>query len=592
MPTLTRAPLEIQAQHMAGKYITHAEKNLKPQDVFRGQNWRQNKDGGRYPRPGFEDSLIDYSSYGFTVGRGMLSAKTPPRLWLAGDDGSEVKLTYVETDQNAAQYGVVLDVGVSLEPGYRVFMKEWQGNIFYANGFDTVSEVIVGQVAAGGVLAAATELDLKGGRGVFFPVSGSGEIGGDTFTWSGKTSDQLTGVSGLASNHSADELVTSIDALSPDYEDKAAFLEEWYSSLNLFGDPDQPFIWEFSKFANAGAPDDFKEFGGDLEPEIVGQGGKITAALATKNFFYVWKEDSLYATGRDEVDVETGARPPQPIEGASGTVGPFSVTQAGKGGDAYYQTTTTHFVRLGIQVENGSATTRIDDEFDSDLDGIRGQIDQPTIDNWSHYNPYENLLKFSAFESGVRVVFVWDFNVGTFYRDTNKNYDCVTLHGRKTWGFDGSAGKMYIDEVGNFDDDVPVEMEWETGRLGRDEFQLAKARYIHMHGYMTQGSINYVDFYKDGMFLFTTILDDSFIISLEDENSIQVGTQGIGSGSSVGSGGSPPKAFPFRLPIGAYHRGEDFKIKVRSLGENGEFVQFDGYTIGLSPLTRSPYRHV
>lgn len=592
MSKLSRAPIAITAENMSGRFITHAEKTLKENDVFRGQNWRENKDGGRYPRPGQEDSEIDFSAYAFTTGRGMVSGLFFRRLWLAGDDGTDVKIVYVITDRTQDQFSQVFDTGLTLTTGKYVDLLEWQGNIFYANGADTVGEIVTATVGVGGVTGGSATLNLKGGRGVFFSATGTGRIGTETFSWTGKTADQLTGVTGIASDHDEGEMVTYTLTYSPNYEDKAAFIEEWLSSLNLFGDPDQPFLWEFSKFATAGSPDNIRDFSGaPSSQEIVGQGGVITAALATKNFFYVWKEDSLYATARTEIDADTGARIPQPVEGASGNVNFRTVSQAGKGGDAYYQTPDKRFIHLGIRVEQGQATVGLDDEFDEDLSGIRSTFDKPDERNWTTYNKTENFLKFSVFESDVRIVYVWDFNVGTFYRDTNKNYDCVCEHETKTWAYDGSAQKLYIDESGNYDDDVPVDCQWETGRLGREEFAMGKATYVHMHGYMTEGSINYVDFYKDNKFQFTKVLDDTYITSFEDDDSYRIGHGNIGSGGSIGSGGGGPKAYPFRFPFGANHMAEDYKIKVRSDGERGDFVQYDGYSIGIRPLSRNPYIH-
>lgn len=593
MPTLEKAPIEIQAQSLSGRFITHAEKKLNGEQVYRGQNWRQNKDGGRYPRPGYRDSEMDYTVFSPTLGRGMLSGKLSKRLWVAVDNGSNVKITYVDTNINNAQYAQIFDVGLTLTTGKYVYMMEWQGNVFYANGADTVGEILVAEVASGGVLSGAITLDLKGGRGVFFAATGSGQIGEDTFTWSGKTNDQLTGVSGIASDHLGGEIVTCNLTVSPTYQDKASIVAEWVSSLNLFGDPEQPFVWEFSKFATAGSPGNFTDFSATpSNTELVGEGGVITGALKTKDFFYVFKEDSLYATARVSIDEDTGARIPQPIEGASGNANPRTVTKAGKGGNGYYITGDGHFIELGPQVESGQITVGLNNSFDDDLKGVFSSFNRPDEKSWLTYNTNENFLKFSVFEDDVRVVYVWDFDVKTFYRDTNKNYDCVVEHMGNTWAFDGSAQKLYIDEVGNFDDDVPVNCEWETGRLGRDEFQNGKAIYYRMHGYMTQGSINYVDFYKDGKFQFTKILDDSYITTLEDDG-VRIGHGSIGSGGFVSASiaGGGPIVYPFRFPVGANHMGEDYKLKVRSDGERGDFVQFDGFSIGIRPLKRNPYKH-
>lgn len=590
MPALKHAPVQITARHLADGLKTYAKVTLPPEAMSACSNVRANKDGGRFPRPGVEDSQIDYSAYSFIAGRGQISGKSPKKLWLAGDNGTNVKITYVDTDLESAQYGVVFDVGLTLTTGKYVQMLEWLGDIYFANGV-TVGAVVVGRVATGGVSAGASELNLRPGNGVKFPATGSGLIGTDSFSWTGRTADQLTGVTGLAEDHDAEEVVTHTLTLSPLYCDKATVIEEWLASLNLGGDPESPFVWEFSKFAFASAPENFRDFSGaPANTELVGQGGEIRAFLKTNNFFYVWKEDSLHGTSRSAVDTDTGARVPQPVDGVQGTPNARTVAKV-VDDELVYLATNKRIPEVGTQIVDGSTKSAPRSTFDSDIEKLITQIDDLGQQEWVHYNSSEKLLKVRVFESGVSVVYVKDYNVGEWFRDTNKNFDCICQHGDKSWAFDGSAGKMYIDEIGNFDDTVPVESDWATGRMGRGEFELGKAIYLRMHGYMTLGSIAFVDFYKEDRFQFTKMLTDAYVQSTDPSDGVNVGSGGVGNGNSIGSGGGVSKAFPFRFPVGANHKGEDFSIRVRMPGENGDFVQFDGFTIGVRPLRRYPSKH-
>lgn len=586
--------IPITAESLAGTHKSYAEKTLAPDEVFRGKNYRQNKEGGRYPRPGFQDSEIDLSSFSFTAGRGLHSSNSPKRLWLAADTGAHVKIVFVDTDPESAWYGKVYDTGLTLQTGYYVQMLDFEGDIYYANGYNTVGRIIVGQVGAGGVAAAATDLNLKTGNGVRFAATGTGKITNsdgtmDTFTWGGKTADQLTTVADILAHVEGDMVIVNT-TITPVFADKASVLAEWLASLNLAGDPDNPRVWEFSQFANASDLSKFYTFGSlPGSQELLGEGGAITGLFPTKNFMFVLKTTGVYSAPRSEVDGDTGARIPSPIRKGPGLPNPRCIAEIDEDVSVYLGIDKRLHVLRG-RVENGESSVRLEQGFDSDIEKDLIAADIPDSREWVTYNDTEKLLKVCVMKAGVRYVYVRDFNVGKrgvwYDADQGKNYDVVVSHEGKTWAFDGAAEKLYIDETGNYDDLLPVECEWETGRMGRGEFNRGKAKDLRLHGFMMRNSSAYLDFYRDGKFVFTKILTDERITDLTDSR--QIGSAGVGS-SSFGSGGDLPAAFPFRWPIGVNKKGEDFRIKVRIIGENGDFVQFDGYTLTVKPLTRHPH---
>jgi len=591
--------IELTAEHLAGTHKSHGEKTLKPTQVFIGKNYRSNDEGGRYPRPGYEDSLVDLSSLAFTDGRGIHSSRTPKRLWFAGDDGSDVKILYVDTDPTGAQYNTPFDVGLTLTTAKYVEMMDWEGDIYYANGADNVGRIIVGQVATA-VVAGVTSLVLKTGNGVRFPTAGgpyTARIGTDVFTYTTRTTDTLSGIPASGASamiaHAVGEVVTLTTTYSPVYVDKASFLAEWLASLNLGGDPDNPRVWEFGKFANASDLTLFYDFAATpAGSELLGEGGAMTGFYAAKNFFFVFKDNGVYATAKSTVSTTTGARIPQRIKKTAGLPNPRCIVEIGEDLVAYYSTTKRVLLLRG-RVEDGKTNVAVEDSFDTDIEKDLKNADEPGEKEWVTYNDNERLLKVCVLENGVRKVYSHDFNMktanfGVWYdADTNKSYDVVTEHENLTWGFDGTANILFKDEFGNYDHDIPVDCEWETGLLGRDEFLLGKARELLLHGHMTENSVAYMDFYKGSEYQFTKKLDDSRITTRR--LGTQIGAGGIGS-TGFGAGGPGPTAYPFRWPIGANHKDERFKIKIRIPGDNGDFVQFDGYTLRIRPLHRYPYK--
>jgi len=85
----------------------------------------------------------------------------------------------------------------------------------------------------GAVLIGATEVDLMDASN--FAEAGTGYISGDTFTWTGKTDNQLTGVSGILAH----------DDGSVVYQSDACGLPEYYTIQNetgrLFAAPDDDY---------------------------------------------------------------------------------------------------------------------------------------------------------------------------------------------------------------------------------------------------------------------------------------------------------------------------------------------------------------
>ncbi|MBX4215374.1 hypothetical protein KW797_00265 [Candidatus Parcubacteria bacterium] len=588
----TTKPIFIEADSLAGTHKSYAEKTLAPDEVYKGKNYRQNDEGGRYPRPGFEDSEVDLTSLALIAGRGVHSSRTPKKLWLAADTGSSVKLIFVETtDPTDAHYKLPFDTGLSLQTGKYVHMLDFEGDLYYANGYDTVGRIIIGTVASGGVLAGATELNLKTGQGVRFPASGTGYITNtdgtiDTFTFGGKTSDQLTTVAGILA-HGEGAVVFMLSTLSPSYDDKAAVLAEWLASLNLGGDPDNPRVWEFSQFASASNLAKFYTFGSSPSgTELLGEGGEITAMFPTKNFFFVLKNTGIYGTARADIDISTGARIPQPIRKGVGCPNQRCITTIDEDVAVYLGTDRRLYVLRG-SIINGQTDIKVQENFDNDIEKDLLGADLPGTAEWVHYETSEKLLKVCVLKQAVRYIYVRDFSIGKsgvwYDADQGKNYDCVCSHEEKTWAYDGAANKLYIDETGTIDDDVPIETSWKTGRMGRGEWLRAKAKMILTHGFMTRNSVAYLDFYKNGEFQFTKTLDDSRINSLDDGQQIGDGAVGrMGFGTSGPSG----TAYPFKWPFGANKKGDDFAIEVRINGDNGDFVQFDGYKIVCRPLRR------
>ena len=146
------------------------------------------------------------------------------------------------------------------------------------------------------VTSASTEIDVPAGEGVSWPASGDGLLEGtDTFSWTGRTTDQLTGVTGITSNHATGaELIQIVTAAAVDLPrgnimhssmgkivmSKDNNIRVYYSATNDTLDTSL-----FTSGNNFGDPgfEDFTEGNGAVQA-INGRSGK----------WYVWKQRGIF----------------------------------------------------------------------------------------------------------------------------------------------------------------------------------------------------------------------------------------------------------------------------------------------------------
>lgn len=577
----------IEATSLAGSYIPSGEKKRKLDEVFSGQNVRSTLDGGRFPRPGYQDTEIDLSSFGFTQARGMFAGISPQLIWIACDTGAAVWIVYCDPVlKTAYRVGTV-----ALTTGYNVNFMEFEGQIHYANGVDAPGRIATSTLPSD-VTAGATEVDLKPGTGPRFPASGTGYCEGDTFTWGGKTSDQLTTVSGIL-DHDSGAVVVYPTTFSPATVTTPSILAQWYFCLHVAGAPAKPRLLEFSKFAIASAPERFYDFSASTAgTEIVGEGGEITGFFKTRRYFYIFKEDSIHYIDKSEVNTTSGARPPGELDTDFGI--PNQRCVCNMNGRVAFLSQTKRLIPISITAtvngQNVSTGPNVDGSFDTRILNYLQTIDDDLSDAWVFFNPYDKLLKIGVKRDGIREILVYDANLDIFYPpDTNKPFDFMCYLGTKSYALDTEGGRIYLDEVGQYDYDTAISTNWRTGRVGAP-FRRSVQRYVYAHGKMTRGSTATVELLINGDSAFTKTLDDSFIKT--GAVGTQVGYGGVGS-VGTGAGGEAPQAYEFQFPIGVYKHGQDYQLNVTIESEDGgDFIQFDGLILGVEARGKLPQRHV
>jgi len=108
---------------------------------------------------------------------------------------------------------------------------------------------------ASAISTGATTIDLATGHGVRFPTSGTIMIQGEKITYAGKSTDQLTGVTGVLVNHPAGStVVIELDGTTYSTIDKASVIE-FYRNRLYFISKTTPTWMYYSKLADNTSPE-------------------------------------------------------------------------------------------------------------------------------------------------------------------------------------------------------------------------------------------------------------------------------------------------------------------------------------------------
>tara|TARA_R100000458_G_C8152089_1_gene159373 strand:+ start:72 stop:593 length:522 start_codon:yes stop_codon:yes gene_type:complete len=106
----------------------------------------------------------------------------------SNDVGSRLGLNNAQRTQASTKINAAIRrATIEIEQEFRDYGRD-------APSRETAETTLDGAVAAG-----ATTVNLTSGTG--FSNAGSGNIDGDSFSWTGKSTNQLTGVTGLSADH-------------------------------------------------------------------------------------------------------------------------------------------------------------------------------------------------------------------------------------------------------------------------------------------------------------------------------------------------------------------------------------------------------
>ena len=112
----------------------------------------------------------------------------------SADVGSRLGLNAAQRDRSTSRVNsAIRRATIDIDQEFRYYGRD-------APSRETAETTLDGAVAAG-----ATTVNLTSGTA--FSTAGNGNIDGDSFAWTGKSTNQLTGVTGLSADHADDVTV-------------------------------------------------------------------------------------------------------------------------------------------------------------------------------------------------------------------------------------------------------------------------------------------------------------------------------------------------------------------------------------------------
>jgi len=396
----------------------------------------------------------------------------------------------------------------------------------------------------GAILAGATTIDLQAGQGARFPATGDGMIEGDTFSWTGVSTDQLTGVTGLTSNHAdGSRVIQELDASTYSSNPKGSVGA--FFKLRLFvRDDSNPTTLYHSKLADDSSPqDDLANF-------------TIAGGVSGDAGFFIFPAEILgvkvWITGQDQ--------PVLLVTCSDGVV--YSASVVDEGGATVQLYTAIKVIGGDLVAKDMITTTENDFILMDNKNTIRSfsyetkdnpikserisDIIQPTLSQFDFSDGYMDFFDRRIFIGGKANDS--EVNNITMVKDTNPNawgmYDHWQINDLAEWknnlygisSLDNKVFKLFTGLSANGD---IIASQYYTKQFNFNyPLMLKTLRTIRISGFITNGCLlNFDIFYDESEQPFTfTISGDDTQITTPLAN-VAIGTVVFGTG--VVGGGLP-----------------------------------------------------
>ncbi len=483
---------------------------------------------------------------------------------------------------NTTAYNV--DTGLSLTKDNAVLMREYRGNVVFANGVDNMGRIEIGKLSAD-VAAAAGTWALSAGEGGRF-TNGVDKVyaDGDEADYTATSADTLTTVTnGLA--HLSGTYVTQYNTMTaPPSGSLKARAFAFFRDTLFYVAADEPSMLRYGKTViSLSTIANLFDFS-DGNNYIIGEGGDLTALHATRDRIYVCMRDRIHYVG---IEVNSSAvesfSPDRLFTSNYGCPNAFCIEEME---DVTVVFTGKRVIRIGYSPNNDQILP--DEMFDKDVLPVLANCDADQTKARVKYNSTEKKLRVSFMVNGILQTAIYDNQVKKWsYPDDEDAAAWLVFKGKTYFGtYDNNqVFKVGADLNGN---GIEIIHEYKTGRMDA-KTRLTK-RFIRgqIEGKMAEGTnINFSVFVNGKLVGNVRSINQSHILS--GSTGTPIGGNIYGS-DTVGDGGASTLLYPFRYPFLVSSIGEDVQIKLSSFSDGAAWL-VDKYRVEGVIYDSIPYEH-
>lgn len=185
--------------------------------------------------------------------------------------------------------------------------------------------------------------------------------------------------------------------------------------------------------------------------EMLGKGGIVTNCLATRDYLYMFTEDSAYYSGVADVSLTTGGTLPQLLSNQYGCINEDCAADLGNG-LAVFMTKNKRYIGIRIATETGAPVVFPDESFDSPISNTVALFDSDQTDAFIFNAPNEHRCYFHANVDTERVVSKFNSEIQKWEPP------------RTNWSFGG----MYIRNGVTYAVELTDDTVWQCGEGFQD----------------------------------------------------------------------------------------------------------------------------
>lgn len=520
------------------------------------ENGRVTQDGGVYIRKGIDkvatldsaakvDSILGVENDAWQV----MFAKSGTKIYQSKDPDS----------------GNFYTIGVTRTSTEIDFPFPKRKDVFFINQTDSFLQVAVSIIAS--VSVAGSTLDLRTGDGADFTASGTVYVRGIAVTYSGKSTNQLTGCAGLTAAMVAGDIVTQTTAHSSN--PKGTCMAELEGSALVGGVSADASGLYWSEASSNAQPELFYNFPTTYVTPLPRD---ITALKSGNNATLIgMRKGAKYTAGFEPT---VGDPVIAAVSSTHSIPNAFCIDQMDE--DFFLSTQEGRILPAG-QTDSGFKIVEDPRNPRNDMDyPVQGFL-QKNADkadastNFCHYDPSSRIATASIqVNEGFLKDIVLQRDIGAWSVDTGKSVSCRTMFKGKTYCGATRGGHIYCDNTSSVDDGIPINFRMVTGMMMLDEKRIQfDVLNVIIGGLLSAiGKFN-LRIYADGGSAYNEEITAEQLIEMglmTTETGIPIGYGNVGN-EEIGSGGEVTEGFAFTFPLELSIECHTVQVEIQVLDE-------------------------